>query len=198
MTETAARSQPPVMGYFAYWIRQLRLADELPSVLANRRVRAAIHAAPPACRPPAVEGWMFELATDHAEVLDCGHLVGWLRLRQALGDDAGVVDPETARYWYGELGVPPRFPGPRWARACRHVARAAAPLGFGLAPRLVTALRDHPAWTRPYLRCATFKAWLVAAQDPELAELPPPALAPLTGARRDGVGAIRPDFPLER
>lgn len=141
---------------------------------------------------------MFELATDHAEVLDCGHLVGWLRLRQALGDDAGVVDPETARYWYGELGVPPRFPGPRWARACRHVARAAAPLGFGLAPRLVTALRDHPAWTRPYLRCATFKAWLVAAQDPELAELPPPALAPLTGARRDGVGAIRPDFPLER
>ena len=130
---------------------------------------------------------MFELATDRGEALNGVHLIGWLRLRQVLGDDAGVVDPETARYWYWELGVPPRCPGPRWARACRRVARDAEPLGFGLAPRLVTALRDHPAWTRPYLRCATFKAWLVAAQDPELAELPPllspPSLAPGAMAR---------------
>ena len=91
MTETAAGSQPPVMGYFAYWIRQLQLADELPVVLANRRVQAAIHAAPPACRPPPVEAWMFERATDHDEALDCGHLVGWLRLRRVLGDEAGVL-----------------------------------------------------------------------------------------------------------
>ena len=91
MTETAVSSQPPVMGYFAYWIRQFRLANELPSVLANRSVRAAIHAAPPACRPPPVEAWMFELATDHAEALDCGHIVGWLRLRRVLGDAAGVL-----------------------------------------------------------------------------------------------------------
>jgi len=177
----------PVVGYCSYWIRQLQLADALPSVLANRSVRAALHAAPPACRPPAVEGWMFELATDRGEALNGVHLIGWLRLRQVLGDDAGVVDPETARYWYWALGVPPRCPGPRWARACRRVARDAEPLGFGLAPRLVTALRDHPAWTRPYLRCATFKAWLVAAQDPELAELPPllspPSLAPGAMAR---------------
>ena len=184
MTETAVNPQPPVMGYFAYWIRQLRLADELPSVLANRWVRAAIHEAPPSCRPPPVEAWMFELATDHGEALDCGHLVGWLRLRRVLGDDAGVMDPEAARYGYWQLGIPPRFGGSRWARACREVARDAEPLGFGLSPRLVTAFRDHPAWTRPYLRCATFKAWIEAGMDSSLAEPPPPAPWPISGGAR--------------
>ena len=174
MTETAIKLQPPVMGYFAYWIRQLRLADELPSALANRLVRAAIHAAPPSCRPPPVEAWMFELATDHDEALDCGHLVGWLRLRRVLGDDAGVLDPATARYWYWQLGAPPRSRGPRWARTCRAVARAAEPLGFGLSPRRVAAFSDHPAWTQAYLRSADFKAMLAAADDPKLAVLPPP------------------------
>ena len=56
----------------------------------------------------------------------------------------------------------------------RSVARDAEPLGFGLSPRRVAAFCAHPAWVRPYLRCATFEAWLVAADDPELAELPPP------------------------
>ena len=188
MTETAARPQRPVMGYFAYWIRQLRLADELPSVLANNRlVRAAIHEAPPDCRPPPLEAWLFDVATGHGDGIDCAHVVGWLRLRRVLGDDAGVMDPEAARYWYWQLGIPPRFSGPRWARACRTVAHASERLGFGLAPRLVTGFRDHPAWTRAYLRCATFKAWLVAADDPELAELPPPpAPWPISG------GAMRP------
>ena len=177
------------MGYFAYWIRPLRLADELPSVLANRRVRAAIHAAPPACRPPPLEAWLFDAATDHGDGIDCAHVVGWLRLRRVLGDDAGVMDPETARYWYWQLGIPPRFSGPRWARACREVAHAAERLGFGLAPRLVTAFRDHPAWTRAYLRCATFKAWLVAENDPELA-VPPPSPGPISaGARRPAPSA---------
>ena len=174
MTETAVSSQPPVMGYFAYWIRQLRLADELPSVLANRSVRAAIHAAPPACRPPPVEAWMFEPATDHAEALDCGHIVGWLRLRRVLGNAAGVLDPETARYWSGHLGAAPQSRHARWVRRCQAVARAAAPLGFGLSPRLVAAFGDHPAWTHAYLRSADFKGMLVAAEDPALAELPPP------------------------
>ena len=182
----------PVVGYCSYWIRQLQLADALPSVLANRAVRAALHAAPPACRPPAVEGWMFELATDRGEALNGVHLIGWLRLRQVLGDDAGVVDPETARYWYWALGVPPRFPGPRWARACRRVARAAAPLGFGLAPRLVAAFGDHPAWTHAYLRGADFKAMLVAAEDPALAELPPPpAPWPISGGASAPVPSVR-------
>ena len=181
MTETAVNSQPPVMGYFAYWIRQLRLADELPSALANRRVRAAIHAAPPACRPPPVEAWMFERATDHDDALDCPLLVGWLRLRRVLGDEAGALDPETARYGYGQLGAPPRFPGPRWTRACRAVARDAEPLGFGLPPHRVAAFGAHPAWAHDdYLRCATFKAWLVAENDPELA-VPPPSPWPISG-----------------
>lgn len=174
MTETAVDPQPPVVGYFAYWIRQLRLADELPPVLANRQVRAAIHAAPPSYRPPPVEAWMFELATDHDEALDCGHLIGWLRLRRILGDDAGVLDPETARYWYGQLGAPPRSRHARWVRTCRAVAHAAEPRGFGLPPRLVAAFGDHPAWTQAYLRSADFKAMLVAADDPKLAVLPPP------------------------
>ena len=185
MTETAVSSQPPVMGYFAYWIRQLRLADELPSVLANRRVRTAIHAAPPACRPPAVEGWMFERATDHDEALDCGHLVGWLRLRRVLGDEAGVLDPETARYWSGHLGAAPRSRHPRWVRRCQAVARAAAPLGFGLSPRRVAAFGDPPAWTHADLRSADFKGMRVAAEDPALAELPlPPAPWPIPGGAR--------------
>ena len=42
------------------------------------------------------------------------------------------------------LGTPPRFPGPRWTRACRAVARDAEPLGFGLSPCLVAQLsEDH-------------------------------------------------------
>ena len=97
----------------------------------------------------------------------------WTRKRRATGT--------------GRLGVPPRFPGPRWTRACRAVARDAEPLGFGLNPRLVAAFCAHPAWVPAYLRCATFKAWLVAADDPELAELPPPpAPWPISG------GAMRP------
>ena len=187
MTETAVKLQLPVMGYFAYWIRQLRLADELPSALANRWVRAAIHAAPPACRPPPVEAWMFERATDHDEALDCGHLVGWLRLRRVLGDEAGVLDPETARYWYGRLDAPPRSSTLRWARRVRAVARDAEPQGFGLPPRLVAAFGAHPAWAHDYLRCADFKGMLVAANDPALAELPPPPSPwPISG------GAMRP------
>ena len=179
MTETAVNSQPPVTGYFAYWIRQLRLADELPSALANRLVRAAIHAAPPACRPPPVEAWMFERATDHDDELDCPLLVGWLRRRRVLGDEAGALDPETARYGYGQRGAPPRSRHARWVRRCQAVARAAEPLGFGLPPRLVAAFCAHPAWAHAYLRCATFKAWLVAADDPALAELPPPSPWPI-------------------
>lgn len=105
MTEfSGGPAYTPGTGYFTYWIRQLQFADELPSMLANRWVRAAIHEAPPACRPPPVEAWLFETATDHAEALDCGHLIGWLRLRRVLGDEAGVLDPTTARYGYGQLG----------------------------------------------------------------------------------------------
>ena len=187
MTETAVHSQPPVMGYFAYWIRPLRLADELPSVLANRQVRAAIHAAPPACRPPPVEAWMFELATDHDEALDGGRLVGWLRLRRVLGDEAGALDPETARYGYGQRGAPPRSRHPRWVRRRQAVARAAAPLGFGLSPRRVAAFGDPPAWTHADRRGADCKGMRVAADDPVLAvPPPPPAPWPIAG------GAMRP------
>ena len=49
----------------------------------------------------------------------------------------------------------------------------------------VAAFCAHPAWVRPYLRCATFKAWLAAADDPELAELPPPpSPGPVPGGAR--------------
>lgn len=181
MPRTTPNPQRPVTGYFAYWIDRLRLADDLPAALANRLVRAAIHEAPPGCCPSPPEAWLFEAAADHGDGIDCGHVVGWLRLRRALGDDAGLVDPETARYWHERLGEPPRSSTPRWARRVRAVARDAEPPGFGLPPRLVAALCAHPAWARDYLRCATFKAWLVAADDPELAELPPPP-APLSVA----------------
>lgn len=173
MAKTTAKPERPSLGYFAYWICQLRRADRLPSVLADRLVRTAIHEAPPACSPTPLEAWLFATATDHHDGIDCGHVIGWLRLRRVLGDDAGLVDPETARYWYERLDAPPRFPGPRWARRVRAVARNAGPLGFGLPPRLVAAFGAHPALAHDYLRCATFKAWMVAADDPELAELPP-------------------------
>ena len=187
MTEIAVNSQSPVMGYFAYWIRQLRLADDLPSSLANRLVRAAIHEAPAACRPPPLEAWLFDVATDHGDGIDCAHVVGWLRLRRVLGDEAGVLDPETARYWHRRLGAPPRSRHARWVRRCQAVARAAAPRGFGLSPRLVAAFCDHPAWTHAYLRSADFKGMLVAADDPALAvPPPPPAPWPIPG------GAMRP------
>ena len=174
MPRTIPDPPRPVSGYFAYWIDRLRTADDLPSALADRSVRAAIHEAPPGCRPSPVEAWLFAAATGPGDGIDCAHVVGWLRLRRALGDDAGLVDPETARYWHERLGVPPRSSTPRWARRVRSVARDAEPLGFGLPPRRVAAFCAHPAWTRPYLRCATFKAWLVAAEDPALADLPPP------------------------
>ncbi|MEI2780133.1 MAG: hypothetical protein V9H25_02280 [Candidatus Competibacter sp.] len=177
MTQTLRPPSRPAPDCCTHWIRRLRLADDLPAALANRSVRATIHEAPPACRPSPLEAWLFEAATGHGDGIGCGHVVGWLRLRRALGDEAGVLDPETARYWHRRLGVPPRFPGPRWTRACRAVARDAEPLGFGLSPRRVAAFCAHPAWVRPYLRCATFKAWLAAADDPALAELPP-ALSP--------------------
>ena len=185
MPRSAANPQRPVVGYFAYWIDRLRLADALPAALADRSVRAAIHEAPPGCRPSPLEAWLFAAATDHHDGIDCGHVVGWLRLRRVLGDAAGALDPETARHWHRRLGDPPRFPGPRWTRACRAVARDAGPLGFGLSPRRVAAFGAHPAWARDYLRCATFKAWLAAADDPELAELPPPlAPWPIPGGAR--------------
>jgi hypothetical protein len=45
------RKPPPNRpGYFAYWIRRLQLADELPSALASRLVRTAIREQPPASR----------------------------------------------------------------------------------------------------------------------------------------------------
>ena len=180
MTQTL--DHRPAPDYCTHWIRPLRLADELPSVLANRWVRAAIHEAPPSCRPPPVEAWMFELATDHGEALDCGRLVGGLRLRRVLGDEAGALDPETARYGYGQLGAPPRSRHPRWVRRCQAVARAAELLGFGLSPRLVAAFCDHPAWTHADLRSADFKGMLVAADDPALAvPPPPPAPWPISG-----------------
>lgn len=191
MPRTSADPQRPVLGYFAYWIDRLRLADELPSALADRLVRAAIHEAPPACRPSPVEAWLFAAATDHGDGIDCAQIVGWLRLRRALGDDAGALDPETARHWHGRLDAPPRSSTPRWARRVRAVARDAETLGFGLSPRLVAALCAHPAWARPYLRCATFKAWLAAADDPELAELPPSAPWPVPGGASAPVPADR-------
>jgi hypothetical protein len=168
----------PAPDYCTHWIRRLRLADALPSPLAGRAVRAAIREAPPGCCPPPPEAWLFDAAAGPGDGIDRAHVVGWLRLRRALGDDAGLVDPETARHWYGQLGVPPRSSTPRWARRVRSVARDAEPLGFGLSPRRVAAFCAHPAWVRPYLRCATFKAWLAAANDPELAELPPPPITP--------------------
>ncbi|MEI2808548.1 MAG: hypothetical protein V9G18_22165 [Albidovulum sp.] len=174
MTQTLRPPPGPAPDCCTHWIRRLRTADALPSALADRSVRAAIHEAPPACRPSPVEAWLFAAATGPGDGIDCAHVVGWLRLRRALGDDAGLVDPETARYWHRRLGVPPRSSTPRWARRVRSVARDAEPLGFGLSPRRVAAFCAHPAWVHPYLRCATFKAWLVAAEDPELAELPPP------------------------
>ena len=183
MPRTTPNPPRPASDYCTHWIRRLRLADDLPAALAGRLVRAAIHAAAPDCRPPTADAWLFDVATGHGDGIDCAHVVGWLRLRRVLGDDAGVLDPETARYWYGRLDAPPRFPGPRWTRACRAVARDAEPLGFGLNPRLVAAFGAHPAWVPAYLRCATFKAWLVAENDPELA-VPPPSPGPISGGAR--------------
>ena len=118
------------------------------------------------------------MATGHGDGIDRSHLVGWLRLRRVLGDAAGALDPETARYGYGQRGAPPRPRHPRWVRRCQAVARAAAPRGFGLSPRRVAALGDHPAWAHAYLRGADFKGMRVAADDPALAEPPPPPPAP--------------------
>ncbi len=193
MSRAALYSPRPVLSYFAYWIDRLRTADNLPSSLASHRVRAAIHEAPPTCRPSPLEAWLFEAATDHGDGIDCGHVVGWLRLRRVLGDDAGALDPETARYWYERLDAPPRFPGPRWTRRVRTVARDAEPLGFGLPPRLVAAFGAHPALAHDYLRCATFKAWMVAADDPELAELPPaPSPWPVPDDARARASSVPP------
>ena len=97
----------PVLSYFAYWIDRLRTADDLPSALADRSVRAAIHEAPPACRPSPVEAWLFDAAAGPGDGIDCAHVVGWLRLRRVLGDAAGVLDPETARHWHRRLDAPP-------------------------------------------------------------------------------------------
>ena len=105
-----------------------------------------------------------------------------------LGDEAGVLDPETARYWHRQRGVPPRFPSPRWNGP---VARDAEPLGFGLNPRLVAAFCAHPAWTRPYLRRATFKAWRVAAERPGTGRTAAFALADL-GPLGRGIGRQAP------
>lgn len=130
-------SPRPVLSYFAYWIDRLRAADALPPALADRLVRAAIHAASPGCRPSPVEAWLFAAATGHGDGIDCRRVVGWLRLRRALGDAVGLVDPETARYWHGRLGEPPRSSAPRWARRVRAVARdAGTPGGRHAAPSL--------------------------------------------------------------
>ena len=76
MPRTAANPQRPVLGYFAYWIDRLRTADDLPSALADRSVRAAIHEAPPACRPSPVEAWLFDAAAGPGDGIDCAHVVG--------------------------------------------------------------------------------------------------------------------------
>jgi hypothetical protein len=44
----------------------------------------------------------------------------------------------------------------------------------------VAAFGAPPSLARDYLRCATFKTWMVAADDPELAELPPPSPWPIS------------------
>jgi hypothetical protein len=195
MPRTVPDPPRPVLSYFAYWIDRLRLADALPAALAGRSVRSAIHDAPPACRPSPLEAWLFDLATGHGDGIGCPHVVGWLRLRRVLGDATGALDPETARYWHERLGAPPRFPGPHWARRVRAVARDAEPLGFGLLPRRVAAFGAHPALAHDYLRCATFKAWMVAADDPELAELPsapPPSPRPVPDDARARASSVPP------
>ena len=98
--------------------------------------------------------------------------------------ERGDGSAETARYWYEQLDLPPRFPGPRWARRVRAVTREAESLGFGLPPRRVVAFGAHPALAHDYLRCATFKAWMVTADDTELAEPPPPAPWPISDDAR--------------
>ena len=183
MAKPRRNTPRPAAGYYAYWIHQLQHALALPPARANDLVRAAIHAAPPDCHPPIADAWLFDVATDRGEALDGLHAIGWLRLRRAFGRRRGRDVPEAARYGYWQLGIPPRFGGSRWVRTCREVAHASERLGFGLSPRLVTAFRDHPAWTRAYLRCATFKAWLVAENDPELA-VPPPSPWPISGGAR--------------
>jgi len=56
----------------------------------------------------------------------------------------------------------------------------------------VAAFGDHPAWTHAYLRGADFKAMLVAAEDPALAELPPPpAPWPISGGASAPVLSVR-------
>ncbi len=119
MPRTAANPQRPVLGYFAYWIDRLRLADALPSPLAGRAVRAAIREAPPGCCPSPLEAWLFDAAAGPCDGIDCAHVVGWLRLRRALGDEAGALDPETARHWHRRLDAPPRSSTSRWARRVR-------------------------------------------------------------------------------
>ena len=71
------------------------------------------------------------------------------------------------------------------------VARDAEPLGFGLPPRRVAAFCAHPAWVRPYLRCATFKAWLVAAREPGAGRTAAAVFARAGSGRRAGAGVAR-------
>ena len=167
MTETAVSSQPSLMGYFAYWIRQLRLADELPSALANRLVRAAIQQPrrpvdrrqsrrrcsnwPPTTTRPST-------AATSSAGCGCGGFWATTRAcstRQPRGTGIGNWGLRPARAGHAGRGPAAR-------------SRTRPNRGVLAAPRRVAAFGDHPAWTHAYLRSADFKAMLAAADDPKL------------------------------
>lgn len=83
----------PLAYYCAFWIDHLCTAAALPQTTANALMRTAIHAAPPLARPTPIEGWMFEQATDHADILNCEDCMGWLRMRAMAGDDRAGSGP---------------------------------------------------------------------------------------------------------
>lgn len=166
-------------GYCTFWIDHLRAAADLPSDLANVLVRTAIHAAPPFARPTPVEGWIFEKATDHADILNCKECILWLRTRKCASDEAGLIEPAQGQYWLRALDMPPVLSTTPWARRCRTVAQDAEREGFALSPRLLNVFIEHPTWIDAYLCVSMFKAMLSAEQVEPLTDLPPlPSIFP--------------------
>lgn len=89
MAKITAKPKPPALGYFADWIRPLRLGDELATRAGQPAGAGTIHEAPMSCHPSPVETWRSEAATDHDDRFSGPPVIGGLRLRRVLDDTAG-------------------------------------------------------------------------------------------------------------
>jgi hypothetical protein len=160
-----ARVRRMSTAYYDYWISVFDKARNMPEQKASAmHIKSALQTAAGPLKPGATDAAMFTAAG--GTELPYRAVAIWLRMRRAIGNDAGIVHRDAARFWERQLATAPDHSSREWSEKLAGYIETAARQDNGaaaLSEQNYQGFRQHPEWALAYVRCGAYKARLAAA-----------------------------------